>query len=54
MRMGNLLSETAVTGGMSDTESARLGLRHVTVVPSNYERSDEDGESAVTGGRAGS
>jgi len=33
---------------MSDTESARLGLRHPTVVPSNYERSDEDGKSATT------
>ena len=29
---------------MSDTESARLGLRHPTVVPSNYERRDDDGE----------
>jgi hypothetical protein len=28
---------------MSDTESARLGLRHPTVVPSNYGRRDEDG-----------
>jgi hypothetical protein len=40
---------------MSDTEpGARLGLRHVTVVPSNYERSSEDDERAVAGDRAGS
>jgi hypothetical protein len=48
MRMGNLLSGDAVDEGMSDTESARLGVRHPTVVPSNYERSNEDG--ATDGG----
>ena len=51
MRMGNLLSGTALIGGMSDTERARLGLRHPTVVPSNYERRDEDGATDGEVGR---
>jgi hypothetical protein len=39
---------------MSNTESrTRLGLRHVTVVPSNYERSDEDGDASTTDGSVG-
>jgi hypothetical protein len=38
---------------MSDTESARLGLRHPTVVPSNYERSDEEGKAGATDGGVG-
>jgi hypothetical protein len=39
---------------MSDTEPrTRLGLRHVTVVPSNYERSDEDGDPPVVDGQVG-
>jgi hypothetical protein len=39
---------------MGDTEPrTRLGVRHVTVVPSNYERSDGDGESSSTDGQGG-
>jgi hypothetical protein len=48
------LGQDAERVDMSDTDRHTcLGLRHVTVVPSNYERSDEDGESAAPGGRAG-
>jgi hypothetical protein len=45
MRMGNLLGDNAVDAHMSDTH---LGVRHVTVVPANY-----DDEESSTGGRTG-
>jgi hypothetical protein len=44
--MGNFFSGDPVVRGMSATDGRprdRLGIRHVTVVPSNYDR-DEDGD----------
>jgi hypothetical protein len=34
---------------MSDTKRVRLGLRHVTVVPSNYDRNEERESRAAAG-----
>jgi hypothetical protein len=50
MRMGNVLWSGTVGYRVSTSDGiqrARLGLRHVTVVPSNYERGDADDESAA-------